>query len=128
MSLIPSQSDLVYRVDIVNGRKIEKWCWNGMLHSINDNPSMIVNDGDELFWHTHGQLHRSCNPAIINKIGKQVWYKHDLVHRTNGPAKIYPDGTIEFWLAGTKYLSIQEWLRHTPCDTEELVMLKLKYG
>lgn len=127
MPLSPTYSDLVYKVDDIQGRKVEKWLLNGCLHSIDDIPSMVINDGEEQHWHTHGLRHRDGGPAIINAIGKQVWYKLDSVHRSDGPAKIYPDGTEEFWWEGRPCADIREWLQFNPCKTEDLVMLKLKY-
>lgn len=127
MPISPSRKDLEYKCVDIDGRKIEKWLWQGRLHSVDDYPAMIIDDGAEHHWYTHGMRHRVGGPALTNAIGKEVWYKLDAIHRSDGPAKIYPNGDEEFWWEGRPCEDITEWLRYNPCNSETLVLLKLKY-
>jgi hypothetical protein len=67
--------------------------YNGILHSFNDNPAVIHNDGTKL-WYQHGNLHRNNDqPAIVKDIGSKEWYQHGKLHRDNDqPAVIQVDG------------------------------------
>ena len=127
MPLAPTHDDLTYRVEYVNDRKIEKWLWQGRLHSVDDRPARIVNDGEEQHWYTQGLRHRNGAPAIIYANGKQVWYHLDAIHRNDGPAKTFMDGEEQYYLHNKRYASIRDWIKDNPCRTEELVMMKMKY-
>ena len=127
MPLAPTIADLTYLPEYVNGRKFEKWLYQGRLHSVDDRPAKIVNDGEELHWYTHGLRHRDGAPAIIYANGKQVWYHLNEIHNANGPAKIFLDGEEQYYLHGQRYESIRDWLKDNPCKTEKLVMMKMKY-
>ena len=125
MPVVPTHSDLTYKIEDINGRQVEKWLWQGQLHSVDDLPSMIVDGGVERHWHTHGILHRCGAPAIIAG-ATEIWYYLGAKHRADGPAHISPG--LEYWyLHGKRYNSVQEWVCDTDCNTPELAMLKLKY-
>ena len=51
-----------------------------------------------------GQIHSiGDSPAEVHSNGKQVWYKNGLIHRDDGkPAVEYADGSVEFWINGSK--------------------------
>lgn len=72
----------------------DEWTWKGMQHSIDDHPSVIVNNGQELQWHKMGLRHRDehLGPAWI-KYGPDLttpvaefYYNQNNLHRINGPA------------------------------------------
>ena len=122
-------SDLTYRVDDILGWKVEKWSYNGRLHSVDDRPGMILDDGVEMKWYHMGVLHRDGNkPALHNTVtDKQSFYKHGRLHNHLGPAKHYADGSVEWWWEGIHCHDIKHWLSLNNTDCEEVVMLKLKY-
>jgi hypothetical protein len=105
MTLKPSFSDLTYRLTPPVGGahlrpqvKREEWLWNGQLHSVDDHPAVIIRDGEELQWYTHGLRHRDelLGPAWSKpKAGAYTYYAMGEIHRTLGPAMIMPH--IEKW-------------------------------
>jgi hypothetical protein len=64
----------------------------GRLHSINDEPSYVVNGYK--YWHRNGRIHRENDkPAYISPDGSQVWYINGKRHREGDkPAIIRTDG------------------------------------
>jgi hypothetical protein len=69
---------------------------NGLMHSFNDLPAKIDNDGDQ-YWYCNGKLHRDNKPAVICAGGNQYWYQHDKLHRNNDlPAVICANGD-QYW-------------------------------
>jgi len=157
MPLSPNKEELAYQELeyelISNDRVREEWRLNGALHSVNDEPAVIINDGDELMWYTHGlrnrdggpawvqgergvfmwynagQLHRKDGPALVS-VHSQQWYEHGLMHNATGPARLEnrAGGTyIQWWLNGTEYDSIDDWAQAGNVDGQLLVMTKLKY-
>lgn len=70
----------------------EEWLWDGVPHSVDDHPSVIINGGEEMQWHTHGIRNRpeSCGPAWIKSFETvsrwEVYYQNGEIHRKNGPA------------------------------------------
>jgi hypothetical protein len=97
---------------------------NGVLHSFNDIPALIWNNGTQVWykngkrhrdndlpavmgngyeWYKNGERHRDNDmPAIIWPNGTQYWYKNGERHRDNGPAIIYSDGKKEYYKNGIK--------------------------
>jgi hypothetical protein len=71
------------------------------LHSIYDEPAVIIKDGDKK-WYRQGLLHRDNDlPAIIRDNLYQYWYKNGLIHRDNKePAIIIYTGYKEWWING----------------------------
>lgn len=93
----------------------EEWRWEGLLHSVDDHPAVIIAKGRTQFWYTHGvknrpehlgpagiepgigpgtlsyykmgHLHRDKGPALISAY-ESKWYQHGLIHRADGPAVI----------------------------------------
>ena len=83
--------------------KREEWLWNGQLYSFEDHPSVIINDGEELQWHTHGMRHRNelLGPAWSKVAeGCHTYYAMGEMHRNLGPAMIMPDS--EKWYKNGK--------------------------
>ncbi len=69
------------------------WYRNGVLHSEDDKPAVIYQDGD-LRWFKDGYLHREDDkPAVVNQDGYLRWYKDGKLHREDDkPAVINRDG------------------------------------
>jgi hypothetical protein len=69
----------------------------GFLHSIYDEPAVIIKNGDKK-WYRSGLLHRDNDlPAIVRDGGYQYWFQNGLIHRDNDePAMI-------------GYLGYREW-------------------
>lgn len=58
---------------VITARGGSCWYRDGSLHSWNDLPSYIQEDGSR-FWHSGGVLHRSIGPAIIWGSGEEEWW------------------------------------------------------
>lgn len=81
---------------------------NKKLHSFDDQPSVIYNDGTK-WWYRDGKIHREKGPAVINSNGVEEWWSDNKRHRDDGPAVTYPDdirispemrGVKQFWNNG----------------------------
>ena len=74
------------------------------LNSINDKPSLIYENGAQL-WYKNGLKHRENNlPATIDEYGSQFWYKNGLRHRKDDlPAVIYENGTKYWFINGLEH-------------------------
>ena len=77
---------------------------NGVLHSFNDYPARINQNG-MMYWYVNGQLHRNGDlPAIVSPNTSnyyRAWYKKGRCHRDNDlPAIKYSDGTDEWYSNG----------------------------
>lgn len=84
-------SDLEYSIVRTQYCDTESWHHKGVLHSINDEPAVVVNDGEELTWYKHGMRHREqCDgPAFVaGTKGTFKWYNMGVLHRTDGPALV----------------------------------------
>ena len=69
----------------------EEWRLEGALHSVNDEPAVVVDGGEELQWYKMGLRHRDeiFGPAWVKgKTGIFTYYNLDLIHRMNGPAMV----------------------------------------
>ena len=129
----------------------EMWMWEGKLHSVDDHPSVIIDNGSEKQWHSYGMRHRIGGPAWTKEFGltelyynldmlhrtdgpamisntNQKWYFNNKVHRADGPAVIHNNGRVEWWWRGRQYLDIDEWFNHSGIDPELFTLLKLEYG
>lgn len=70
----------------------------GNLHSINDEPAVILNSGEKK-WYYNGLIHREGTPAV-NIPGYENQYFHmGKLHRENGPA-IESIDDEQFWING----------------------------
>lgn len=78
---------------------------------------------------SNGLLHREDGPAMEYHDGSlKVWYKCGLKHRTNGPA-VERNGKVEWWRHGQHFRELDDYAKSGGIyDTEEFIMLKLKYG
>ena len=149
-----NMSDLEY-IDTRStfGQRRQEWHWQGQFHSINDQAAVIVADGQELMWYSHGlrhrdehlgpawikngleieayysydKLHRENGPAIVGPV-RHKWYEHGKCSRRDGPAIINNDGTVEWWFRDARMLNLDQWGEVSGCDLELFVMLKLKYA
>lgn len=64
---------------------------NGMLHSYNDQPAAVFDNGLKI-WYNNGKLHRENDqPAKIYSDGKLEYYTENKLNRLNGPAVVFPD-------------------------------------
>ena len=82
----------------------------GQLHRNGDLPAEITHDGTQ-YWYQCGTMYREGDkPVVVKTNGTQEWkYGRDedaVLHRTGGPAVIYPDGTVEYWIAGHQVESL----------------------
>jgi antitoxin component YwqK of YwqJK toxin-antitoxin module len=83
----------------LNNKRYHSFKYNGILHSFNDQPAIIRNDGSQhCEWYRHGKIHRdNGQPAIIYSNGKG-WYQHGKLHRDNDqPAVIYLSPGKQIW-------------------------------
>lgn len=157
MPIAPAFSDLTHEVVTDRlGRLRHEWRYNGTLHSVDDHPSVIVQDGVEKMWHANGLLHRdeSLGPAWIKDSGatevyyttgeinrrngpavlshsEMKWCRHSRMHRTDGPALIREcrDGVQEtWWYDGVEFSTFEGWAEIAKPDPELYVFLKLKYS
>lgn len=149
-----NRDELEYELISKNDKKREEWRLGGVLHSINDEPAVIIEDGEEMMWYKHGlrhreggpawvqgdrgifmwyncgQLHRTDGPAIVG-IGQEQWFVDGQMHRNNGPAILRKGKAdeleVQWWLHGEMFSSIDEWAESGNIDGQILVMNKIKY-
>jgi len=151
----PRFEDLTYREEIQPGNiHREEWTWDGVLHSIDDHPSVIIDGGRETQWHSYGMRHRIGGPAWIKDFGNTViyynlgyihrtdgpamitetdekWYFNDKLHREDGPAVIRNRDTgvpYEWWWRHRQYSDIDVWAEHAQIDPQLFLLIKLEYG
>jgi hypothetical protein len=74
---------------------------NGKLHSFNDEPAVIWDNGS-MYWINHGEFHRETDAAII-----------------------YSDDRKEYWLNGKEY-TFEQWIKLTPISEEDKIALLLE--
>jgi hypothetical protein len=68
----------------------------GLLHSLNDQPSLIDDIGNK-YWHKAGKIHRENDqPSIIDN-GDLYWYKDGLLHRDNDLPSIIIKSGAKYW-------------------------------
>jgi hypothetical protein len=67
------------------------------LHSLNDEPALICNNGD-MYWYKNDYIHRENDlPGFVGSNGTKCWYKNGLCHREDDkPAIVYNDGS-KYW-------------------------------
>jgi hypothetical protein len=98
---------------------------NGNLHSFNDEPAIIYDDGD-MYWFKHGLKHRDNDlPAIIWSNGVKYWCKQGKIHRETNAAVIRPNHIKGYWLNGEEY-TFDEWIKLTPISEEDKIALLLE--
>lgn len=69
---------------------------NGKLHSFNDKPAAVYEDGTQ-YWYKNDKRHRDGDkPAVITS-DMQAWFKDGLRHRDDGPAEIW-EGGAQWWV------------------------------
>lgn len=88
-----TQEDLEYSVKRTGHVDREEWKYEGVLHSINDEPAVVINGGEEMQWWKHGSRHRDEHdgPAWVKgKSGIFTYYNLGEIHRRHGPAMINP--------------------------------------
>jgi len=156
MPLAPSLSDLEVIVTNEDGNHVVETHYNGLRQSVDDQPAMIINHGEELRWYHQDQLHRPehLGPAVINKdkgienyfLGGQMhrvrgpalitptsekWIKYNHMHRADGPAStVVIDGHTQYqwWYNGRIYSSFEVWAEENNIDPEVYTLLKLEFG
>lgn len=103
-----------------------EWWWlDGKLHR-EDGPARLHVTGEYVWW-LNGEMHRVGGPAV-KSISVEWYYFKGQKHRVDGPAYITYDGKIAWYLYDTYYSTFTKWLKHTPLDEEQKLMLKLMYG
>ena len=88
------QSELEYhRESFRSGDIRHEWFWDGLHHSVEDYPAIVILPDNEQRWLHHGRLHRpeELGPAWIKPQNDiEVYYRDGHIHRENGPAMISP--------------------------------------
>jgi hypothetical protein len=105
MKVSLSSDHIQYSIEDYNGAKAETWTFNGQLHNVDDQPAWVVNDGEELKWFVHGDLHRdeALGPAYIRVPQKEYFYFNlNVLHRRLGPALITYERSA-WYLNGDKH-------------------------
>jgi len=153
-SSLSDLQELTYYND--KGNHVFETQYHDLCQSVNDEPAMIINHGEELRWYHQGLLHREeeFGPAIINKIKKienyflggqlhrkngpavitpklKKWIQYSKMHRADGPASIEDDnGTIRYqwWYKGKIFESFKTWAMENDIDPEIYTLLKLEFG
>lgn len=154
---MPMTSDLkVIKYVDKKGQHIVETQYRDLRQSIDDEPAMIINHGEELRWYHQDQLHRSEDrgPAIVNKskgienyfLGGQLhrkrgpavitpnlqkWVQYNKMHRDDGPASIeYVDDKViyQWWYKGQMFESFKNWAMANDIDPEIYTLLKLEFG
>lgn len=81
---------------------------NGLLHSINDEPAIVLSDGT-CQWYKNGQMHRDPNPitgitkpAAVYPDGTKMWYKHGERHRDNDEPAVEDSNGCYSWYKNGK--------------------------
>ena len=84
-----------------------------------------------IFYVKDRYFHRTDGPAVI---GAQNYYTAYYIngkrHRIDGPAIVRrPQDRVDWWFEGEFYSNINKWAKAVGIfETEEFVLLKLKYG
>jgi len=142
---------------VVYERPRVEYTWKGQLHSVQDHPAVIINNGEELHWYNRGlrhrdenlgpgwikadqglsiyyhlgNIHRSNGPAWTTWISKK-YYWHGVLHREDGPTIIRLSGNLPdtwYW-KDHMCKDFDMWAQYAQekLSDEEIVMLKLKYA
>jgi hypothetical protein len=75
---------------------------NGLLHSYQDEPAIVADNGTYKVWYKQGKIHRDNDlPAISRNESYQEWYKDGELHRDGDlPAIIGSDNHQEWYVNG----------------------------
>ena len=84
--------------------------------------------GNQRWYNSIGELHRTDGPAVLYTDGEQVWYFNGRLHRTDGPAYIGSDGTQELYINGRLCIDNKSYQKAAKLTDEEMLMIKIKYG
>ncbi len=78
------------------------WYKNGILHSENDQPAIMYQNGVTRYWYKDGIFHREGDkPAVVRQNGDQHWYKDGKLHRENDkPALVRQNGDQHWYNDG----------------------------
>ena len=115
---------------VVEPNGVQRWYKDDKLHSEDDLPAVIYTDGI-LVWFQNGVKHRENDlPAetynSCSHAGSKVWYIDGREHRENGPSTIWNDGSLEWWLHGTRF-SFDSWCLELNKSPKEKAFLMLQY-
>ncbi len=77
------------------------WYKNGILHSENDKPAVVGQNGNQ-YWFRDGKSHRGGDkPAVMYQNGDQYWFKDGYLHREDGkPAIVCQNGDLRWYKDG----------------------------
>lgn len=99
----------------------------GKFHELPD--GIHIDCDNNQFFFQNGKVHREDGPAEIHASGRKIWVEHGQFHRIDGPAIEYENGACSWYYKGRYCHDVDCWGRHSNMtDTEEFVLLKLKYG
>ncbi len=99
---------------------------NGLLHSYDDNPAIVADNGTYKVWYKEGKIHRDGDlPAITrDDVEYQEWYRAGMLHRDGDlPAiigsdnhrewyrngKLHRDGDLPALIDRYRYGLVREW-------------------
>lgn len=86
----------------------EQYIVNGQMHRFDD-PAVIRPDGSREWFINGSRCHYNGDATIITNDGTKLWTLgnptheiEDKLHNEHGPAVIHPDGSVEYWLGGSR--------------------------
>jgi len=89
--------DVVFRSRDRDGRTY----WNGLLHSYDDEPAIVADNGTYKVWYKQGKIHREGDlPAITRNEIYQEWYKEGELHRDGDLPAIQGNNMREWYKNG----------------------------
>ena len=66
--------------------------------------------GNKHWYDDDRRHHRDDGPAIIGKYGYKAWINHGKLHRLDGPAIEHRGTYKEYWVDGSPYKSLEDFL------------------
>ena len=97
---VPKHSE--YLTFLAGGRLVKeerngKTYANGVLHSFEDKPAEIWDNGTQV-WYKKGKIDRNDDlPAVIHADGTQEWYKNGEPHRDGDLPAVISENGIQWW-------------------------------
>lgn len=96
-----TKNDIMYSVARTSREDIQQNTYKSLLHSVNDEPAEVVNNGEIMRWYRLNQLHRDHDqPAVVDtKRHRMEWYQRGKLHRVDKPARIlnHQNKLVESW-------------------------------
>ena len=81
---------------------------NGLLHSYDDEPAIVADNGTYKVWYKQGKIHREGDlPAITRNEIYQEWYKEGELHRDNYLPAIQGN-SMRQWYTNGNFIKYEE--------------------